>query len=176
MQARRLFRAISLACRFRSVKKWAQPITIDALGHLTPGFHHQRSTSSIIPINDKRANQSLPSSFDRPHKLQVLMFQFPSWKLKVGRAGFGFAKTLRCPSRQKKSTLKWGRSEAVFIRNGQHWKFCTAPRFLRAVRPLFIYQKSFSKSKGRQVLRGPPAYLVQDSQHSLGLDWEEPTV
>jgi hypothetical protein len=47
-------------------KKWAQPMTIDALGHLTPGFHHRISTNSMISITDKRANQLVLSSLVGP--------------------------------------------------------------------------------------------------------------
>jgi len=60
----------------------------------------------MISINDKRANQLLSSSLIGLTKQQGVMFHVPSWKPR-GKAGIGSAKTLRCPSRREKSTLKW---------------------------------------------------------------------
>ena len=121
------------------------------------------------------------------------MFQVPSWKSGVGQGwAFGSAKTLRCPCRREKSTLKWIEERQTSYKV-YSIEICTALRFFQVIWLYFAYDNSvcntknfepgvhpapkpsFSKSEGRQVLRKALLHIYcKDKQHSLGWSWKGP--
>jgi len=118
------------------------------------------------------------------------MFQVPSWKSGVGQGwAFGSAKTLRCPCRREKSTLKWIEERQTSYKV-YSIEICTALRFFRAIWLYFTYDNSvcntknfepgvhpapkpsFSKSEGRQVLRKALLHILQRQAALIGLKLE----
>jgi hypothetical protein len=132
------------ARRFRERQKWAQPITIDALGHLTLGFHHRSSTNGMISINDKRANQLLSSSLIGLTKQQGVMFQVPSWKPR-GQRWHWLCQDFALPISTGKVNIEMDRRQASY--KVCSIEICTVLRFFRAIWLYFAYNNSVCNTK-----------------------------